>query len=64
MLRRDNYVVDILPDAEAAIEGADLASYDIAIIGPELKLDNFRTVHAMTALVLRLRDSAGTAGED
>lgn len=39
-------------------------SYDIAIIGPELKLDNFRTVHAMTALVLRLRDSAGTAGED
>jgi methoxymalonate biosynthesis acyl carrier protein len=39
-------------------------SYDIAIIGPELKLDNFRTVHAMTALVLRLRDGAGTAGED
>jgi methoxymalonate biosynthesis acyl carrier protein len=30
-------------------------SYDIAIIGPELKLDNFRTVQAMTALVLRLR---------
>lgn len=39
-------------------------SYDIAIIGPELKLDNFRTVQAMTALVLRLRDGAGTAGED
>ena len=31
-------------------------AYDIAIIGPELKLDNFRTVQAMTALVLRLRD--------
>jgi methoxymalonate biosynthesis acyl carrier protein len=31
-------------------------TYDIAIIGPELKLDNFRTVQAMTALVLRLRD--------
>lgn len=30
-------------------------TYDIAIIGPELKLDNFRTVQAMTALVLRLR---------
>lgn len=30
-------------------------SYDIAIIGPELKLDNFRTVQAMTELVLRLR---------
>ncbi|QKG19182.1 acyl carrier protein [Actinomadura verrucosospora] len=29
-------------------------AYDIAIIGPELKLDNFRTVQAMTALVLRL----------
>lgn len=33
-------------------------SYDIAIIGPELKLDNFRTVQAMTRLVLRLRDAA------
>jgi methoxymalonate biosynthesis acyl carrier protein len=39
------------------------ASYDIAIIGPELKLDNFRTVQAMTALVLRLRDAEGM-GED
>jgi methoxymalonate biosynthesis acyl carrier protein len=34
-------------------------SYDIAIIGPELKLDNFRTVQAMTDLVLRLRAAAG-----
>jgi len=32
--------------------------YDIAIIGPELKLDNFRTVQAMTGLVLRLRGAA------
>jgi methoxymalonate biosynthesis acyl carrier protein len=32
--------------------------YDIAIIGPELKLDNFRTIDAMTGLVLRLRDAA------
>jgi methoxymalonate biosynthesis acyl carrier protein len=31
--------------------------YDIAIVGPELKLDNFRTVQAMTGLVLRLRDA-------
>lgn len=30
-------------------------AYDIAIIGPDLKLDNFRTVQAMTALVLRLQ---------
>jgi methoxymalonate biosynthesis acyl carrier protein len=35
--------------------------YDIAIIGAELKLDNFRTVEAMTALVLRLRGASGTA---
>lgn len=35
-------------------------SYDIAIIGPELKLDNFRTVQAMTDLVLRLRAAAQT----
>jgi methoxymalonate biosynthesis acyl carrier protein len=38
-------------------------SYDIAIIGPELKLDNFRTVQAMTALVLRLRDASGAADD-
>ena len=37
-------------------------SYDIAIIGSELKLDNFRTVQAMTALVLRLRGGAGVDG--
>jgi methoxymalonate biosynthesis acyl carrier protein len=37
------------------------AAYDIAIIGPELKLDNFRTVRAMTDLVLRLRDADETA---
>lgn len=30
-------------------------AYDIAIIGPDLRLDNFRTVRAMTALVLRLQ---------
>jgi methoxymalonate biosynthesis acyl carrier protein len=33
-------------------------AYDIAIIGPELKLDNFRTVQAMISLVLRLRDAS------
>jgi methoxymalonate biosynthesis acyl carrier protein len=38
-------------------------AYDIAIIGPELKLDNFRNVEAMTSLVLRLRDTAGM-GDD
>ena len=34
------------------------SAYDIAIIGPELKLDNFRTVQAMSDLVLRLRAAA------
>ncbi len=38
-------------------------TYDIAIIGPELKLDNFRTVQAMTALVLRLRDGTEAVGD-
>ena len=31
--------------------------YDIAVIGPDLTLDNFRTVQAMTSLVLRLRNA-------
>ncbi|GAA2480536.1 acyl carrier protein [Streptomyces longisporus] len=34
-------------------------TYDIAIVGPELKLDNFRTVQRMTELVLRLREQEG-----
>ncbi|MBB4689247.1 acyl carrier protein [Amycolatopsis jiangsuensis] len=29
-------------------------TYDIEIVGPELTLDHFRSVDAMTALVLRL----------
>jgi methoxymalonate biosynthesis acyl carrier protein len=37
--------------------------YDIAIIGPDLKLDNFRTVAAMTSLVLRLRDDPALAAD-
>ncbi len=31
--------------------------YDIAVIGKDLTLDNFRSVQAMTRLVLRLRDT-------
>jgi methoxymalonate biosynthesis acyl carrier protein len=38
-------------------------THDIAIIGPDLKLDNFRTVARMTALVLRLRGSAVGAAD-
>jgi methoxymalonate biosynthesis acyl carrier protein len=37
--------------------------YDIAVIGPDLTLDNFRTVHAMTRLVLRLRDASDAADD-
>jgi methoxymalonate biosynthesis acyl carrier protein len=36
-------------------------TYDIAVVGPDLKLDNFRTAQAMTGLVLRLRDASSTA---
>jgi methoxymalonate biosynthesis acyl carrier protein len=38
-------------------------TYDIAIIGPDLKLDSFRTVQAMTSLVLRLRGAPDTEGD-
>nr|WP_062339546.1 methoxymalonate biosynthesis protein [Herbidospora sakaeratensis] len=37
------------------------STYDVAIIGPELKIDNFRTAQVMAALVLRLSDEAGDA---
>ncbi|MEU7190513.1 acyl carrier protein [Streptomyces sp. NPDC045369] len=33
-------------------------AYDIAIVGGDLKLDNFRTVQTMTDLVLRLQGTA------
>lgn len=36
--------------------------YDIAVIGPDLTLNNFRTVDAMTSLVLRLRNASDAAG--
>ena len=32
------------------------SAFDIAVEGPDLALDNFRTVRAMSALVTRLRD--------
>ncbi|MCN9244087.1 acyl carrier protein [Streptomyces sp. RY43-2] len=39
-------------------------SFGVAIRGADLRLDNFRTVQAMTALVLRLTDAAtGSGGE-
>lgn len=38
-------------------------SYGVMIIGGDLKLDNFRTVQAMTRLVLRLRASAGMTAD-
>jgi methoxymalonate biosynthesis acyl carrier protein len=31
-------------------------AFGVEVAGPELKLDNFRTVTAMTALVARLRE--------
>lgn len=35
-------------------------TYDIEILGPELSRDNFRSVTAMSALVLRLRAIHGS----
>lgn len=37
-------------------------AYRIAIVGADLKLDNFRTVRKMTELVLRLRDASAATG--
>jgi len=34
------------------------SAFGLTIGGPDLKLDHFRTVTAMTALVLRLRETA------
>ena len=34
-------------------------TFGVTVGGPDLKLDNFRTVNAMTALVGRLRADAG-----
>ncbi|WP_306213851.1 acyl carrier protein [Actinoplanes sp. RD1] len=33
-------------------------TYDVAVGGPDLRLDNFRTIKAVTALILRLRGEA------
>ncbi|NUR69277.1 MAG: acyl carrier protein [Hamadaea sp.] len=38
-------------------------SYDIAIVGPDLRMDNFRTIGKMTELVLRLKDDSEAAGD-
>ncbi|WP_055547715.1 acyl carrier protein [Streptomyces sp. NBRC 110028] len=37
-------------------------NYQVAIVGADLKLDNFRTVAQMTELVLRLRDASAAVG--
>lgn len=37
-------------------------TYQVAIVGADLKLDNFRTVQRMVELVLRLRAASATVG--
>lgn len=37
-------------------------TYAIAIVGADLKLDNFRTIERMTALVARLQNLAAATG--
>ncbi|MCP9955739.1 acyl carrier protein [Actinomadura madurae] len=39
-------------------------TYGIAIVGSDLKLDNFRTVRIMTELVGRLRATSAVVGGD
>ena len=39
-------------------------SFAVAIVGPDLKLANFRSVAAMADLVRRLRSGAPAAGSD
>lgn len=34
-------------------------TFGIVIAGPDLQMDHFRTIEAMTALVLRLRETPG-----
>jgi methoxymalonate biosynthesis acyl carrier protein len=36
-------------------------TFQVAVVGPDLKLDNFRTVQRMTELVLRLRDASASS---
>ena len=36
-------------------------SFDVSIVGSDLKLDNFRSVDLMTDLVLRLRTASSSA---
>lgn len=38
-------------------------TYGISVRGADLRLDNFRTVTGMAALVRRLREAAGDGGE-
>ncbi|OLF07333.1 hypothetical protein BLA60_27565 [Actinophytocola xinjiangensis] len=37
------------------------SAFEISIIGRDLKMDNFRTVNTMAALVTRLRETAADA---
>jgi methoxymalonate biosynthesis acyl carrier protein len=37
--------------------------YEIAIVGADLKMENFRTVSAMTKLILRLREQETASGD-
>ncbi|MCP2168537.1 acyl carrier protein [Goodfellowiella coeruleoviolacea] len=38
-------------------------SFGVSIVGGDLKLDNFRSVRSMTALVLRLRGDSAPAAD-
>ena len=65
LLRRGGWVVDVVPDAETALEGVDFAAYDVAIVDLGLPgADGFSVVrgareagHALPILILTARDA-------
>lgn len=65
LLRRENYVVDCVPDGETIIEGVDLAPYDLAIVdlglpgigGIEVVRHIRRAKHMLPILILTAEDA-------
>lgn len=65
LLRRENFVVDCVPDGETLVEGVDLAPYDLAIVDLGLPgiggLDVVRHIrraqHSLPILILTAEDA-------
>ncbi|MBV1703835.1 MAG: response regulator, partial [Hyphomicrobiales bacterium] len=65
LLRRGGWVVDVVPDAETALQGADFSAYDVAVVDLGLPgADGFSVVrgaraagHGLPILILTARDA-------